>query len=253
MQRRPLGKTGIALTPIGFGAFKIGRNQGIKYAQSYALPNEAEVNRLLNQVLDLGINYIDTAPAYGFSEDRIGRAIAHRRHEFVVSTKVGEKFSDGRSVFNFSPQAIQKSIEQSLRRLQIEVLDLVFIHSSGDDLRIMAEPGAVEALQRLKAAGAIRAIGLSAKTVEGTRMALKWADAVMVEYHLQDRSQETVIDEAAERGVGIVVKKALASGHLDANDALRFVLGHAGVASAVVGTLNIEHLRANVAAAESCY
>lgn len=252
MQRRPLGKTGILLSPIGFGAFKIGRNQGIKYAQSYALPDEAEVGQLLNQVLDLGINYIDTAPAYGLSEERIGKALAHRRHEFVLSTKVGEEFSDGRSAFDFSPQAVQKSIERSLQRLKTEWLDVVFIHSSGEDLRIMAETGTVEALQRLKAAGTIRAIGLSAKTVEGARATLEWADAVMVEYHLQDQSHEPVMDEAARRGVGVVVKKALASGRLDAESALRFALGRAGVASAVVGTLKIEHLRANVAVAESC-
>jgi len=89
MVPQPLGKTGILVTPIGYGAFKIGRNEGIKYPQGYALPSEAEVGRLLNGVLDLGVNLIDTAPAYGLSEHRIGQAIGHRRREYVLSTKVG--------------------------------------------------------------------------------------------------------------------------------------------------------------------
>src|SRR5438128_1494734 len=72
---RPLGSSGIAVTPIGFGAFKIGRNEGIKYPSAYSLPTDAESERLIHQILDLGVNYIDTAPAYGVSEERIGRAI----------------------------------------------------------------------------------------------------------------------------------------------------------------------------------
>src|SRR5262245_47651520 len=100
MVRRPLGRTGIQLSPIGFGAFKIGRNQGIKYAQEYNLPSEEDVERLIAGILDLGINYIDTAPAYGTSEERLGRVLGKfRRDDLIVSTKVGETFADGRSTY----------------------------------------------------------------------------------------------------------------------------------------------------------
>src|SRR5207244_10288648 len=75
MVLRALGKTGLKVTPISFGAFKIGSNEKTKYEQNYPLPSEEETSRLLNGVLDLGINLIDTAPAYGLSEQRIGRHI----------------------------------------------------------------------------------------------------------------------------------------------------------------------------------
>jgi aryl-alcohol dehydrogenase-like predicted oxidoreductase len=238
------------VSPVGFGAFKIGRNEGIKYPQGYDLPDERAVERLVNGVLDLGINYLDTAPAYGLSEERLGRALAGRRRECVISTKVGETFEAGRSVYDFSAGAVRASVERSLRRLATDVLDLVFIHASGDDLAILTQTDAVPALDALRARGLVRAIGLSAKTVEGARAALAWADAVMVEYHLDDRRAGPVIAEAAGADVGVVVKKGLASGHLDAGRAVRFVLGTPGVGSLVVGSLSLDHLRDDVRAAE---
>jgi aryl-alcohol dehydrogenase-like predicted oxidoreductase len=249
--KRPLGRTGLEVSVIGYGAFKIGRNQGIKYPNAYDLPDDDNVLRLLNGVLDLGVTYIDTAPAYGLSEERIGRAVAHRRCEFVLSTKVGETFEDGHSTYDFSRKGIEASLARSLRRLQTDVLDLVFIHSDGNDLAIQRDTAAVGILQRLKAAGAIRAIGLSGKTVAGVREALTWADVLMVEYHLDDTSHADVIAEAAARGVGIVVKKGLASGRLPAADALRFVLSNPHVSSVVVGGLNLDHIRANIGAVAS--
>jgi aryl-alcohol dehydrogenase-like predicted oxidoreductase len=249
MHDRMLGQSGIRVSPIGFGAFKIGRNQGIKYSSGYDLPDERAAARLLNDVLDMGITYIDTAPAYGLSEERIGRAISNRRAEFVLSTKVGETFGDGRSTHDFSAGGIRASIERSLRLLQTDVLDLVTIHSHGDDRQILEQTDAVATLEDLKAAGDIRLVGLSGKTVEGARRALDWADVLMVEYHLCDRSHEDVIAEAAARGVGVVIKKGLAAGHLPPDEALRFLLGRAEISSVVVGTLNVEHLRANVAVA----
>src|SRR5437867_7075023 len=114
MVLRALGKTGLDVSPISFGAFKIGRNQKIKYAQSYPLPSEDETAKLLNGVLDLGINLIDTAPAYGISEERIGKHISPRRREFVLSTKVGERFEEGKSTHDFSSKAITRSVERSL-------------------------------------------------------------------------------------------------------------------------------------------
>lgn len=250
MQERALGKSGTRVSPLGFGAFKIGRNQGIKYPSGYELPDDAAVARLMNEVLDLGINYIDTAPAYGLSEERIGRAIGTRRNEFVLSTKIGETFSDGKSTFDFSAAGIRQSVARSLTRLKTDVLDVVYIHSDGNDLKILHETDAVATLQDLKAAGSIRLIGMSGKSIEGARESLQWADVLMVEYHLNDRSHEAVISEAAAKGLGIVVKKGLAAGHLPADRALAFVLDNRSISSVVIGGLNVEHLRENVAIAE---
>jgi aryl-alcohol dehydrogenase-like predicted oxidoreductase len=251
MVQRPLGRTGIELSVLGFGAFKIGRNVGIKYERSYELPSHAEVDGLLHGVLDLGINYIDTAPAYGLSEERIGRAVSHRHAEFVVSTKVGEEFADGRSHFDFSSQGVRSSVDRSSIRLGRDMLDLVFVHSSGDDEHVLHRTDAVATLIELRDKGRIRAIGFSGKTTTGAMDALKWADALMVEYHLQDQSHAEVLKKAQECGVGIVVKKGLASGRLDAAKAIEFVLTNSAVTSLVVGGLDLNHIRLNARAAEA--
>lgn len=251
MVHRRLGHSGLELSPIGFGAFKIGRNQGIKYAHEYELPTDEEVSRLVNGVLDLGINYIDTAPAYGTSEERVGRALRHRKADFLVSTKVGETFRNGKSRFDFSEKSVLASIEQSLERLQTDRLDIVFVHSDGRDLEILQHPELMRTLIDLRMAGVIRTLGFSGKTVQGAVAALFRFDVIMVEYNLEDRSHEDVIAEAAERGVGVIVKKGLASGRLPAHEAIQFVLSNPNVTSMVIGGLNLEHFRENVRAAES--
>jgi aryl-alcohol dehydrogenase-like predicted oxidoreductase len=251
VDRRRLGTTGIELSPVGFGAFKIGRNEGIKYPAGYALPTDDEVAALVDGLLDMGINYFDTAPAYGTSEERLGRVLGTRSRDVVISTKVGETFEDGRSSYDFSADGIRESVGRSLRRLGRDVLDLVFIHSDGRDLEILNDTVAVPTLEALRDEGLVRAIGLSGKTVEGARAALAWADAIMIEYHLQDRSHEPVLGEAAAAGVGVVVKKPLASGHLDPAAAIRFAVADPAVASVVVGTLSLDHMRANLEAASS--
>jgi aryl-alcohol dehydrogenase-like predicted oxidoreductase len=250
LRLRPLGRTGFSISPIGFGAFKIGRNQKAKYAAPYELPSDERVAELLNGLLDLGVNYIDTAPAYGTSEERIGRAISGRRSEFVLATKVGETFEAGVSRYDFSAAAIRGSIHRSLDRLKTPAIDVLLLHSDGRDAWIQTQTDAVPTLQDLKRQGLVRSIGLSGKTVDGARQALAWADVLMVEYHLRDRSHESLIAEAAARGVGVVVKKGLASGELPADTAIRFVLDNPHVTSLVVGGLSLDHFRANLAIAE---
>ena len=248
---RPLGQTGLRVTPLGFGAFKIGRNEKVKYPQPYDLPDDAAVERLLNGVLDAGINLFDTAPAYGISEERIGKFLASRRNEFVLSTKVGERFVNGESSFDFTGPGVRASVAESLRRLRTEILDILFVHSNGDDLAVQRQTEVVPTLKKLKHAGYVRAIGFSGKSPAGADAALEWADVVMVEYHLHDTSHAEVIASAASRGVGVVVKKGLASGHLPPADAIRFVLANPHVASVIVGGLSLEHLQENVKAVGS--
>ena len=248
MQLRPLGQTGLLVTPLGFGAFKIGRNEKVKYPQPYDLPDDTAVERLLNGVLDAGINLIDTAPAYGISEERIGKFISQRRSEFVLSTKVGERFVNCESSFDFTGPGVRASVADSLKKMRTEVLDILFVHSNGDDLTIQQQTDVVPTLQKLKHLGYLRAIGFSGKTPVGAAAALDWADVVMVEYHLNDTTHADVIAAAASREVGVVVKKGLASGRLPPAEALRFVLANPHVASVIVGGLSSDHLRANIAA-----
>jgi aryl-alcohol dehydrogenase-like predicted oxidoreductase len=246
---RALGKTGLKVSPIAFGAFKIGRNEKIKYAQSYPLPSEEEAGRLLNGVLDLGINLIDTAPAYGISEERIGRHISQRRGEIVLSTKVGETFEGGKSSYEFSADAVIKSLERSLKRLKTEWVEFLFIHSDGREV----EGETVAAMEDAKKRGKVRFIGLSGKTVESARAALKWADALMVEFHPKDGSHEGVIEEAGKRGVAVLVKKPLASGMISAGEAIPFILRKKEVGTLVIGGLNLEHINENLGIASGVF
>ncbi|MEQ8788373.1 MAG: aldo/keto reductase [Pirellulaceae bacterium] len=253
MPSRPLGKTGLQVSPIGFGAFKIGRNQGAKYPCGYDLPDESSVAALLHGVLDLGVTHIDTAPAYGLSEERIGRHLAARRSEFVLSTKVGETFEAGRSHYAFDEKSVRDSIHRSLQRLRCDVLDIALIHAPADDVRVLTETDVAATLVALKSAGDIRAIGLSGKTVAAARLAQEWADVLMVEYHSRDTSHAELIAEAAERGIGVIIKKGLASGHLPAAEAIPFALHAAGVTNLVVGGLSLPHMAENVRLAEDAF
>lgn len=235
-----------SFSPIGFGAFKIGRTEGAKYPHAYELPDRRAVEQLLNGILDLGVNYIDTAPAYGLSEERIGQAISHRRKDFLLSTKVGEIFTNGRSRFDFSEHGVRNSLQRSLSRLRTDVIDLVLIHSGHDDLSVLRETCVVPTLLALRETGLIRAIGLSGYSAEAFRESLAWADAIMVPYHVQDASLAPIMQEAHDRQVMVIVKKGLASGRLAAPEAIRFVLATASVATMVVGTLSLDHMRENL-------
>ena len=239
------------LSPIGLGTFKIGRNYGTKYPSAYDLPDMREVDNLLNGILDMGINYIDTAPAYGLSEERIGLSIAHRRREYLISTKVGETFQGGSSTYDFSDDAVRMSVQRSLRRLRTDVLDWVFIHSNGDDLAILEQTDVVETLLALRDQGCIREIGLSGYTDAGFRAALDICGPSMVAYNQEDRSLEPILAEAAERGVPVVVKKGLASGKLKPDEAIRFILSNPAVTSLLIGTLDLNHMRENYRIAQS--
>jgi aryl-alcohol dehydrogenase-like predicted oxidoreductase len=249
MVPRPLGRTGLLVSPIGFGAFKIGRNRGIKYSEGYSLPSDDETNRLLSFIARAGINYIDTAPAYGSSEERVGQFLMGSPVECVVSTKVGEQFEDGCSTYDFSADAVRASVERSRRRLGRSTLDLVFVHAHQDDVAILRDSDVVPTLRDLKQSGVLRAIGLSAKTVAGAELALEWADALMVEYNVDNRSFSDLIRRAHRAGIGLVVKKGLASGHLPPGEAVRFVLQNKAVDSLLISSLSPEHIAENVRSA----
>lgn len=257
MKRRPVASTGIEISPLGLGTVKFGRNQGVKYPQGFELPSDREVRELLALAFDLGINLLDTAPAYGLSEERIGKLLPNSRHDWVIETKVGETFRTGESRFDFTAAGTRNSVENSLRLLKTDYLDMVLIHSDGDDVRILREEAALDTLLQMRQEGWVRAVGISSKTVEGALLAYELGcDVVMAAYNPVYTDELPVLEAAAEQGRAVLVKKAFASGHLDklgganpVEHALGFIFGQPGATSVVLGTINPQHLRENVAVA----
>lgn len=250
MELRPLGRSGLRVSPIGLGTTKLGRNQQVKYPEAFELPADRQVEELLETARRFGVNLIDTAPAYGTSEERLG-TLLEDREAWVIVTKAGEDFEGGESHFDFSSAAVTASVERSLRRLRTDWLDVVLLHSDGDDLEILRNSGALETLGELKAAGLIRACGASTKTVEGGLLAVQLCDVVMVAANRDDRSQLPVVEAARRAGVGVLVKKPLASGHdADPGRALADLVRIPGVTSAVVGTVDVGHWEENCRAVD---
>lgn len=248
MQNRCLGNTGFHVSPIGLGTVKFGRNQGVKYPAAFELPSDQMIVELLAEAKALGVNLLDTAPAYGSSEERLGQLLKGQRHEWILSTKVGEIFQDGNSSFDFSSAAIVQSVDRSLQRLQTDYVDIVLVHSSGEDEKIIREYEVFATLARLKDAGKLRAFGMSTKTIEGGLLTIKFADVAMVTHHPQHTSEIEVIQAAHQQNKGILIKKALASGHMTQSprECIEFALAEPGVTSVIVGTINAKHLRENV-------
>lgn len=252
---RPLGSTGLLVSPIGLGTVKIGRDQGVKYPNGFTIPDDTAVRNLLAQARDLGINLIDTAPAYGTSETRLGPLLRGQRDAWVIVSKVGEEFENGQSSFDFSPAHTRFSVERSLKRLETDYIDLVLVHSDGNDVAILRDSGVYETLQDLKREGKIRGFGLSGKTVEGGLLALEKGDCAMVTYNLNEQAEVPVLDYAEAHSKGILIKKALASGHacLAGEDPVRasfeLIFSHPATSSAIIGTINPQHLAHNVTTA----
>jgi aryl-alcohol dehydrogenase-like predicted oxidoreductase len=256
---RPLGSTGLEVSALGLGTVKFGRNQGVKYPQDFELPNDRSAATLLARARALGINLIDTAPAYGSSERRLGQLLQGQRHDWLICSKVGEEFEDGRSRFDFSPRHVRRSVQRSLRRLNTDVIDIILVHSDGGDLRIIDQFETLDTLAQLKREGLLRAFGMSTKTVAGGIAAARICDVVMLSYNPGYCEERPVLDACRRFNCGALIKKALASGHLAAPGVTRagdpvqasmdLLFAHPGTTAAIVGTISPAHLAANVEAA----
>lgn len=252
MVPRPLGRTGLAVNPIGLGTTKLGRNTNVKYPKPFALPSDEQAGALLESALTLGVNLIDTAPAYGESEQRLGPFVESRRDRLVLCTKCGEKYAKGRSSFNFSASVIVASAEESLRRLKTDHIDILLLHSDGRDVEILTQTDALEGLGRLKKSGKVRAIGISAKTQAGILEACRTLDVVMAPFSQREPSLAEALKKAHEAGRGVIAIKGLFSGHLEARPAIEFVLRQPFIDALIVGTINPAHLKEAVAVADGC-
>ena len=253
MQKRALGSTGIDVSVLGLGTVKIGRNQQVKYPTGFELPDDDSVVELFELARSLGINFIDTAPAYGSSEQRLGELLPDR-HDWVIVTKVGEIFENGKSRFDFSYDYTVASIEQSLRKLRRDVLDVVLVHSDGNDMDIINREPVFDALESVKNKGLIKAYGMSSKTVEGGSWVVQHCDVVMATANLEYDDERPVLELAEKLHKGVIIKKGLQSGHADSasggtgvETAFRHILGQPGVRSMIVVTINKQHMRDNVA------
>ncbi|KEF35331.1 aldo/keto reductase [Deinococcus sp. RL] len=266
MMEREFGKTGLRVSALGLGAGQVG-------AESL---DEREAERLLHRALDLGITLIDTARGYGLSEERIGRHLAGRRDEFVLSTKGGY---GAEGAEDWTPEAIRRGIERALRTMRTDRIDIFHLHSCPlDTLRrddLLAE------LDRARGAGLIRVAAYS-----GENEALAWAagsghfGSLETSVNVADQwSLHHVLPGAAARGLGVIAKRPIANAawqfgerpvgqyaevywerlqalELDPGElawdefALRFSAFAPGVSSAIVGTARVENLERNAAMVE---
>jgi aryl-alcohol dehydrogenase-like predicted oxidoreductase len=263
--RRPFGNTGLTVPALGFGAGGVG---------DPAL-SERDAETLLNSVLDLGIGLIDTARSYGLSEERIGRHLARRRGEFVLSTKVGYSvpgFED------WTAECVSAGVDLALQNLRTDVIDVVHLHSC--PRATLEQSGVAETLGRAVETGKVR---VAAYSGDGDPLDFAVASgsfgSVQTSANVVDqRAIETALPRAEERGLGVIAKRALANavwrrdfvpgedeaistyrqrwqalsldfGDLSPEEAtLRFTAHVPGVSSVLVATRRIEHLEANLAA-----
>jgi aryl-alcohol dehydrogenase-like predicted oxidoreductase len=278
LPRRTLGRTGLEVTALGFGAMELrGPPNGPKLTDD-------EAGRLLNAVLDEGINFIDTSIDYGRSEELIGSSIAHRRAEYVLATKCGCVPGAGMGAEHVhTAKNVRAGVEHSLRTMHTDHLDLVQFHRSLSRDEFHAE-GALEELLVLRDEGKVRFVGVSAvlPTLD-EQIEMGIFDAFQIPYSALQREHEDVITRASSAGMGIIIRGGVARGApddwtgrryymvssetmrgywdraeldglLDGSSRtafmLRFTLSHPDLDTTIVGTSSVEHLRDNITAAD---
>jgi aryl-alcohol dehydrogenase-like predicted oxidoreductase len=282
---RKLGRTGADVTILGYGAMELrGQPRGPAVA-------DEDAGRVLNAVLDAGINLIDTSVDYGRSEELIGRFVGHRRDEYFLASKCGCPLQAPPGTpppypHDYSAANVRADVEQSLRRLGTDRLDLVQVHMSPSRAQLETDD-TVSTLQDLRDAGKIRFIGMSGTLPNlPDHIAMGVFDVFQIPYSAIQREHEDLISAAAATGAGTLIRGGVARGApaddkawrqgpiglaegegqrrwegSDLDSALdgmsrmefmlRFTVSHPGLSTTIVGTANVDHLRANVAAAEN--
>jgi aryl-alcohol dehydrogenase-like predicted oxidoreductase len=279
---RKLGRTGTDVTILGYGAMELrGQPRGPAI-------DDDEAGRLLNEVLDSGISLIDTSVDYGRSEELIGRYVGHRREEYFLASKCGclVDLPAGATPpypHDYRPANVRADVEQSLRRLGTDRLDLVQVHMSPSRAQLEADD-TVPTLQELRDEGKVRFIGMSGILPNlPDHIAMGVFDVFQIPYSAVQREHEALITAAADSGAGTLIRGGAARGAPDKNWSagplglpqgegqrrwesadvtdlldgmnpqefvLRFTLSHPDLSTTIVGTSSREHLRANLAVAE---
>lgn len=277
-EKRILGKTGVEVTFLGFGALEIGRDWGLGTDEERKRPGENIACRVLNDVLDMGINIIDTARAYHRSEERIGLCVASRRSEYFLASKCGEHSSEPGTYYDFSYDAVKKSIDMSLELLKTDCIDLMQIHFGPDPHKVLDEGETLAAMKDAQKAGKIRFIGASCDGEVAKRCIESGEfDVMQMHYNLLHRDNAENIEECYRRGIGVLVRGGLGAGlltsrvipHLNENIqnkrqilklldivngdgdmmsaiALNFLYRNKGITSVLIGSKNPDHIKKNV-------
>lgn len=270
-EKRKINTTNEEVTFIGFGALSIGRDWGLADKER---PDEKEAGIVLNSVLDLGINLVDTASAYHRSEERIGNSISNRRTEYILASKCGEHNDEPSTFYDFSYKAIKDSIDRSLTLLKTNVIDLMQIHFGPEPEKVIAEGETVRAMRDAQKEGKIRYLGASIDGELAKQCILSGDfDVMQMEYHLLNQENEDNIKLCEENGLGVLIRTGLGRGLLTSralqaefkpakleqllelvnNDgdllstlALNFLYENKGISSVLIGTKNLEHFRKNI-------
>ncbi|HLH81263.1 MAG TPA: aldo/keto reductase [Chthonomonas sp.] len=277
LAKRTLGRTGLQVTVLGYGAMEI-RGPRIWGGRPVT---EQQAETILNAVLDAGINFIDTANDYGRSEEFIGKYLSKRRSEFYIATKCGCKVTYRDENTDDTPhewtrENLFRGLHESLQRLKTDYIDIMQLHNP--TVEQCQQGDLVNVLKEMQQQGKVRWIGCSS-TLPHIRTYIEWGvfDVFQIPYSALERAHENVITEAAQKGAGIIDRGGVARGEpgaglgnpdrwkifeaakLDELRAegesrtaflLRFLLAHPHIHTTIVGTLNPDHLRENVAIAE---
>ena len=285
IRTRTLGRTGADVTILGYGAMEL---RGQPWGPAIA---DEDVGQLLNAVLDEGINLIDTSVDYGRSEELVGQYLFNRRDEYFLASKCGCLLGDPPAgatppfPHDYSVGNIRAGLEQSLRRLKTDRLDLLQVHMSPSRAQMESDE-TIETLMALRDEGKIRFLGMSGTLPNlADHIAMGVFDVFQIPYSALQREHEALITEAVAAGAGTLIRGGVARG-APAEDkgwrqgplglaegegkrrwelsgvegllgemsglefVLRFTLSHPALSSTIVGTSDINHLRSNVAIAE---
>ena len=266
MEYRNFGNTGIKVSAVGFGAGHIGDNTA----------EGKDFETLLNTVLDLGINLIDTARAYGLSEKRIGQYISHRRGEFILSTKVGY---NSKWHPDWSYDTVSDNVDEALRLMRTDYLDIVHLHSCSLD--VLERGDATAALEKARETGKVRVAAYSGEN-EALKYAIESGRFASLQTSVNFCDQRGILNylpDAKNAGMGVIAKRPVANapwrhstppvGHYSEEYwhrwkkmnpdphglpwdelALRFTAFTTGVDSLILGTSSAEHLKTGIAAFE---
>lgn len=209
MQTRILGKTGFEISRIALGTWQVGGRWGSKF-------DHANADQILNQAVDSGINFIDTADVYGDgeSEKAIGRLIRNRSERIYVATKSGRRLNP-HSNETYTTKALRRFVEDSLKNMKLETLDLVQLHCP--PTQAYYRPEIFELFDRLKDEGKVQNLGVSVEKVEEAVKAIEYPNVATVQIifnMFRQRPAELFFRLAAKHDVGIIVRVPLASGLL---------------------------------------
>ncbi len=230
MKRRILGRTGLSVSEIAFGGVEIGMPYGLG---AHDMPDEASAIRLLQKAVELGVNFFDTARHYGESERLMGQAFQGIRHEVVIATKCIHLKDQQGNIPSYSRlnDIIRESLEVSLENLKTDYIDLFMVHYA--DMDILQNEDVTRVFLELKQEGHVKNIGISVYKAEETAKAIECAiwDAIQLPFNLMDQSHGDWFREAAEKGIGIIVRSVLMRGMLTErkfkmNEALKDVENH---------------------------